>query len=154
MASSSATRTKEDFHEYLFDHFLPRWAKHGQEDNGAFLYILGPDWSPAANPERRTRVQARQTWVFSRAAALGAGDWASKVAERGHDYLLNTLQDKEHGGFHLMVTPDGQPIDRFRRYAQCGIKSKYADGNNFAISTLEDRLEISKRLRFVSCNAR
>ena len=39
-------RTREDFREYLFDYFLPRWHKHGQEQSGAFLYFLNHDWTP------------------------------------------------------------------------------------------------------------
>jgi len=104
-------RTREDFREYLFDYYLPRWQKNGQEESGAFLYFLNHDWSPADNPERRLRVQARQTWVFARAASLGAGDELKHAAVRGFDCLLDHFHDRVHGGFFLMLTPDGEPHD-------------------------------------------
>jgi mannose-6-phosphate isomerase len=105
-------RTREDFREYLFDYFLPRWGEHGQEQSGAFRYFLNHDWTPGDNPERRLRVQARQTWVFARAASLGAHDDAKKAAIAGFDYLLDNFHDRENGGFYLMLTPDGKPLDR------------------------------------------
>ncbi len=104
-------RTREDFREYLFDHYLPRWREHGQDANGAFVYHLNPDWSRAENPERRLRVQARQTYVFAKAAALGAGPEHVHAARLGFDYLLDNFADSEHGGFFLTVTPEGEPLD-------------------------------------------
>ena len=104
-------RTREDFRTYLFDHFLPRWQKHGQDDDGGFVYQLHPDWSRADNPDRRLRVQARQTFVFAKAAALGAGDAHADAARRGFEYMLKRFGDAEQGGFFLTLTADGEPLD-------------------------------------------
>ncbi len=79
---------------------------------GLFLYHLDHEGRPAENPERRLRVQARQIWAFSRAAALGAGPWALEAARSGFDRLLGRFRDPRHGGFWLMTTPGGEPLER------------------------------------------
>jgi len=105
--------TAERIRGYLFGELLPLWRDHGVDRrSGGFLYHLDHDRTPAENPDRRLRVQARQTWVFSRAAALGAGDWAADVARAGFDALVERFHDREHGGFWLMTTPTGEPLDR------------------------------------------
>ncbi|MHC4956661.1 MAG: AGE family epimerase/isomerase [Planctomycetota bacterium] len=104
-------RTREDFREYLFDYFLPRWQKHSQDDDGGFQYLLNQDWSLAENPQRRLRVQARQVWVFTKAAALGGGDALRDAGMLGFEYMLKRFGDAEHGGFFLTLTPDGRPKD-------------------------------------------
>ena len=104
-------RSREDFREYLFDYFLPRWQKHSQDDTGAFQYYLNPDWSRAENPDLRLRVQARQTYVMAKAARLGAGDLFADSAMRGFEFLLKRFGDADHGGFFLKLDPKGEPID-------------------------------------------
>jgi mannose/cellobiose epimerase-like protein (N-acyl-D-glucosamine 2-epimerase family) len=105
--------TAEDLRGYLLTELLPLWRDHGRDrERGGFLYHLDHDRVPAENPERRVRVQARQTWVFSRAAAMAGGAWARDVAARGYDELLERFHDPVHGGFWLMTTPAGEPLDR------------------------------------------
>jgi len=104
-------RSREDFREYLFDYFLPRWQKHAQDDDGAFQYFLNPDWSRGDNPDLRLRVQARQVYVLAKAAALGAGNGLGDAAMLGFEYMLKRFGDSEHGGFFLKLTPEGEPLD-------------------------------------------
>lgn len=105
--------TAESLQRYLFEELLPLWRDHGiDRDTGAFLYHLDHRRVPAANPERRLRIQARQIWVFSCAAALGAGVWARALAEQGFECLLARFHDPLHGGFWLMTSPAGEPLDR------------------------------------------
>lgn len=51
---------------------LPLWATIGVDDRGGFREEIAPDGRPTATPAR-VRVQARQAFVFGRAAARG---WA------------------------------------------------------------------------------
>jgi len=104
-------RTREDFREYLFDHYLPRWQQNSQDESGAFQYYLNPDWTRAENPDLRLRVQARQTFVLAKAASMGAGNGLREAAMRGFEYMLKRFGDAEHGGFFLKLSPDGEPLD-------------------------------------------
>lgn len=106
-------RTREDLRRHLLERLLPLWSERGTDPaTGLFLYHLDREGRPAENPERRLRVQARQTWAFARAAALGAGPWALDTARGGFERLLRYFRDPEHGGFWLMTTPDGEPLER------------------------------------------
>ena len=104
-------RTREDFREYLFDYFLPRWQQRSQDPDGAFQYFLNPDWSRAENPDLRLRVQARQTYVLAKAVTLGAENGLGDAAMLGFEYMLKKFGDAEHGGFFLTLTPEGEPLD-------------------------------------------
>ena len=73
--------------DWLFDQALPLWASAGIDAEGRFVEKLDFDGRPVAHLPRRTRVQARQVYVFAEAAALG---WAEgeAVARRGLDALI------------------------------------------------------------------
>ena len=76
--------------DWLFDQALPRWAAQGVDDRGRFWEQLDFDGRPVRGVKRRTRVQARQVYVFCEATALGFEDGRT-VARAGLEALLATL---------------------------------------------------------------
>jgi mannose-6-phosphate isomerase len=111
MTSLAAARIRVS--NWLFDHALPLWAERGVDANGRFYEQLDFDGRPVAGVRRRTRVQARQVYVFCEAAALGwnAGEG---VARRGLDCLIATcrrddglwVSAMDDGGAVVDATPD------------------------------------------------
>ncbi len=85
---------------------LPLWATLGVDpESGAFREALSCDGIPA-DPFRRTRVQARQTFVFASAAAEGlSGPWQS-IARSGMGFL-RTRALAPDGWFAERVELDG-----------------------------------------------
>ncbi|WP_312146772.1 AGE family epimerase/isomerase [Brevundimonas sp.] len=81
--STTQTRVRD----WLFDQALPLWAKAGLDDEGLFLEKLDFDGRPITGAARRTRVQARQVYVFAEAASLGWTE-GEAVARRGLDVLI------------------------------------------------------------------
>ncbi|MBY9068529.1 AGE family epimerase/isomerase [Hyphomonas sp. WL0036] len=82
---------------------------------GGFVEQLNPDGSPDFAALRRTRVQARQIFSFSRALSLGLVE--PKAARTLiHDGLayLNAHARHPEGGFVHRLTPDGQAEDSCR----------------------------------------
>ena len=73
--------------DWLFRQALPLWADAGIDAEGRFFEKLDFDGRPITGRPRRTRVQARQVYVFCEAAALG---WTQgeAVGRRGLDVLI------------------------------------------------------------------
>ncbi|WP_283843588.1 AGE family epimerase/isomerase [Brevundimonas albigilva] len=89
MTDLSAARTRVA--DWLFDQALPLWAARGADDQGRFWELLDFDGRPAPGARRRTRVQARQVYVFCEAAALGF-EAGRAVARAGLDGLIATCR--------------------------------------------------------------
>jgi mannose/cellobiose epimerase-like protein (N-acyl-D-glucosamine 2-epimerase family) len=78
---------------------LPLWATSGFDDiRGGFHERLHLNGTADIEAARRTRVQARQIYVFSHAAVLGWYPDGARVANRAFEFML----DKCH-------SPDGKP---------------------------------------------
>ena len=73
--SSTQTRARD----WLFRQALPLWAQAGVDADGRFVEKLDFDGRPITGLPRRTRVQARQVYVFAEAAVLG---WAGRRGRR------------------------------------------------------------------------
>ncbi|MBU1377235.1 MAG: AGE family epimerase/isomerase [Alphaproteobacteria bacterium] len=96
---------------WLREAALPLWAGAGVDpDNGGFREAL--TWAGAPHdPRYRTRVQARQAFVYATAAADGiAGPWRA-VAEKAFDRFVGRAR-REDRMFAAVLAPDGTPTDR------------------------------------------
>jgi mannose-6-phosphate isomerase len=95
---------------WLFDRALPLWWRVGADhERGGFHEVIGQD-GLAIDRDRRARVQARQTYVFATAGALGwDGPWRDAV-EHGLSYFL-TRYRRPDGLFRTKVTADGAVVD-------------------------------------------
>jgi mannose/cellobiose epimerase-like protein (N-acyl-D-glucosamine 2-epimerase family) len=94
---------------WLWDHALPLWAERGVDPTGRFHEVLDFDGRPVPGRPRRTRVQARQVYVFAEAASLGWSDGAA-IARRGLDRLIETCRRPD--GLWISTSDDaGRPLD-------------------------------------------
>lgn len=98
------------FGDWLREAALPLWADAGADPtDGHFREAL--TWTGVPHdPRYRTRVQARQGFVYATAADGIEGPWRT-VAERGFERLLRQAQ-RGDGLFAAILDLDGAPTDR------------------------------------------
>lgn len=92
---------------WLFDQALPLWAEQGVDSDGRFHEQLDFSARPTPGARRRTRVQARQIYVFCEAASLG---WETglPIARAGLDGLIATCRRED--GLWVAATDDGGAV--------------------------------------------
>lgn len=96
---------------WLFDACLPFWSAEGWDRaHGGFVEEMTLDGVDAALPYKRMRVAARQIYVFSHAAMLGARDGAPLIA-KGAEWLVDRCWIREKGAFAHRLTRDGAVAD-------------------------------------------
>ena len=116
MTMANASQQQERLKEWFQEAVLPLWARTGYDvNNGGFFEALEFNGDPVRDVLRRVRVQGRQIYVFSRAAALGWHPNAEKLAAKGFDYFLKNAcpEDGRRGCVHLL-TPEGGVADDTR----------------------------------------
>lgn len=94
---------------------LPLWSKTGRDPRGGFLERMHRDGSPDLAAARRTRVQARQIYVYAHAAALGWFPPGLALALDALEFLLARCRapDGKPGYVHLLAA-DGSVQDPLR----------------------------------------
>jgi mannose-6-phosphate isomerase len=91
---------------------LPLWASAGVDETGSFHERLRFDGSPDLASPRRMRVQARQLYVYSEAAARGWWAPARAVADAGFEAFVRDCWAKDgRPGFLHTLGPDRTPLD-------------------------------------------
>ena len=95
---------------WLFEDALPLWWNVGTDHaRGGFFEKLTLDGGPVELP-RRTRVVARQTYVFAQAGRMGwSGPWREAVAH-GLTSLTGPLT-RPDGLFRFSIDEAGVPVD-------------------------------------------
>jgi mannose/cellobiose epimerase-like protein (N-acyl-D-glucosamine 2-epimerase family) len=97
---------------HLVDQLLPLWARRGLDRaRGGYWNRLGPDRTPSPDGFKRLLVHTRQLYAFSRAAELGAGEWAGAAAGHGLEFLAR-FWDARNGGWFATTSDAGEPLDR------------------------------------------
>ncbi len=90
----------------------------GSRVDGGFAW-LDSDGRPVAAEGLQLWINARMTYVFSRAHAAGRPG-ALDLAVHGVHSLLTTFSDADHGGWFTAMTTDGQVVDDTKScYAHC-----------------------------------
>ncbi|WEK57845.1 MAG: AGE family epimerase/isomerase [Candidatus Brevundimonas phytovorans] len=95
--------------DWLFGQALPLWADAGIDAEGRFFEKLDYDGRPITGRPRRTRVQARQVYVFTEAASLGWTE-GEAVARRALDVLIRDYR-RDDGLWVRSVDDAGAVID-------------------------------------------
>lgn len=98
-------------HDWMFNAALPWWAEHGVDRvNGGFVEQVTPDGADAGIAFKRTRVTARQIYVFSHAHMLGFKPGLA-LAGHGVEFLLGKTWNGPAKGFARKLTLDGGALD-------------------------------------------
>jgi mannose/cellobiose epimerase-like protein (N-acyl-D-glucosamine 2-epimerase family) len=97
---------------WLFDEALPFWATSGLDtDFGGPLEALNLQGTGSANITfKRTRVAARQLYVYSQASLLGWSDGRA-VADTMFEHLMSRCWTGMDTGWVKRIAPDGSIID-------------------------------------------
>ena len=111
--------------DWLFGQALPLWSQAGLDRAaGGFVERLTLDHRPDLDAPKRTRVQARQIYVYSHAHMLGwqpaaGGPGALEAAAHGYRFLTRHYWREPTGGFIYSATREGKPVDiRTEAYEQ------------------------------------
>lgn len=98
---------------WLREVLLPFWATEGFDAaNGAFVEKFEPSGLPSGEDYTRVRVQARQIYVFSHAAAAGISNVGLAAAQRAFAFLETHAWDREEGGWFHRLRRSGPVLDR------------------------------------------
>ena len=106
-AETLRAKIRDQLSRELTEHWYPA-AVDGE--HGGFRENFERDWTPGPDPSRVSVYQARLTWTAA-AFALDSPehrDTFAAYARHGVGYLDTKLRDREQGGFHGVVSPDGQ----------------------------------------------
>lgn len=117
-AFSAFKQTRAGLLDWFCNKAMPLWSTAGTDwTHGGFAEKLNDQGLPIEEP-RRTRVVARQIYVFSVAQKLGWQGDTSRWISHGLDFLLHRLKQAD-GTFASSVTPSGQVVNsRFDLYEQ------------------------------------
>ena len=98
---------------WLSDVLLPFWATQGFDaGHGAFVEKFEPSGLPTQEDYTRVRVQARQIYVFSHAAAAEISDVGLAPARRAFAFLEEHAWDRTEGGWFHRLRRSGPVQDR------------------------------------------
>lgn len=105
-----------DLRRWATDIALPLWATVGfDHERGGFHERFHLDGTCDHDAPRRTRVQARQIYVFTHAAALGWYPDGLAVALRAFEFMLERRRAPDGApGYVRVLAPDGTVIDASR----------------------------------------
>ena len=96
----------------MFDAALPWWAANGLDRvNGGYVEQMTMGGADAAVPFKRTRVTARQIYVFSHAHTLGWQGSGIELARHGVNFLTSKTWLGPDKGFARRLTRTGAPLD-------------------------------------------
>ena len=102
---------RDAIHDWTFNVALPWWAANGVDrKHGGYVEQVTPDGRDAGIAFKRTRVTARQIYVYSHAHMLGFNAGLD-VARHGVDYLLSKTWIGGEAGFARRLTREGAMLD-------------------------------------------
>jgi mannose/cellobiose epimerase-like protein (N-acyl-D-glucosamine 2-epimerase family) len=104
--------TRRHAKHWLFEAALPLWWERGADhEGGGFHEKIGQDGRPIGKP-MRVRVQARQTYVYARAGALGwTGPWQAAM-RHGLSFMLSRYA-RPDGLFRSTLDTADESIDLY-----------------------------------------
>jgi len=105
---------------------------------GGFLSSFSSDWQPENSQDKFLVNQTRHIWTLSAAAFFYKDTIYRNMADQGFQFLKNCMRDSVYGGFYMLRSRSGEPVN----YAYRDEKRAY--GLAFAIYALSAYYQISK----------
>jgi cellobiose epimerase len=132
-----AAEVRASLRRELLDAWYPRVV---DRERGGYLSQFDYRWQPTGAQDKMIVTQARHVWTTARAAQFFPGDTVLlPAAAHGFRFLRDAMWDREHGGFHWLVTRDGRPKDD-----GSGRALKQAYGNAFGIYALAAYYDVAR----------
>jgi mannobiose 2-epimerase len=125
--------------ELLRDELTRLWYPRAVDPAGGFHQNFARDWSARPDDERSVVYQARMTWTAAAFAEFSPAHRAAfeGYARHGVAYLDTVIRDREQGGFHWAVGPDGKVSARIGT-------EKHIYGTSFVIYSASKAYEVTK----------
>jgi mannose/cellobiose epimerase-like protein (N-acyl-D-glucosamine 2-epimerase family) len=102
---------------WLLDSALPFWREIGMDNNFSFVDRVSLNAQPLLNHPRRCITQARQIYVFARAALNGWIDDAERTADRAFTRFVQTMFEADGiGGWAFSCDARGGVVDPRRDF--------------------------------------
>ncbi len=102
---------RDAIHDWIFKSALPWWAANGVDRaNGGYVEQVTPDGRDAGIAFKRTRVTARQIYVFSHGHMMGFAP-GLELAKHGVDYLAAKTWLGPEKGFARRLSREGALLD-------------------------------------------
>lgn len=102
---------RDAIHDWIFNIALPWWAAHGVDRaDGGYVEQVTPDGRDVGIAFKRTRVTARQIYVFSHGYMMGFAPGLD-VARHGVDYLVSKTWLGPDKGFARKLSRSGALLD-------------------------------------------
>jgi mannose/cellobiose epimerase-like protein (N-acyl-D-glucosamine 2-epimerase family) len=102
---------RDAIHDWIFSSALPWWAAHGVDRaDGGFVEQVTPDGRDVGIAFKRTRVTARQIYVFSHGYMMGFAPGLD-VARHGVDFLVSKTWLGPDKGFARKLSRSGALLD-------------------------------------------
>ena len=124
-AAEIAAQADRHLRKGVLDAWYPRCI---DEENGGFHQTFAADWTPQPDSNKFLVFQARMTWVAAAVARFAPDlrEEYTKYAMHGLRFLDEKMRDKEFGGPHWVLGPDGEISDDLGT-------EKHAYGTSFGI---------------------
>ena len=102
---------RDAIHRWMFQSALPWWAAHGLDrTHGGYVEQMTMSGHDAAAAFKRTRVTARQIYVFSHGYTLGF-EHGVELARHGVEFLVSKTWNGPDKGFARRLTREGGALD-------------------------------------------
>lgn len=96
---------------WTFDRALPFWIEHGLDrEDGGYVELLDENRQASAD-YKRTRVLARQLYVFSHAAMMGFADGA-QASDHGYEFFIEKAWLGPDDGWARRLSREGEVLDK------------------------------------------
>jgi mannobiose 2-epimerase len=103
----------DEIESNLQKEILDRWFPAAADTKeGGFHENFNLDWTRGSGDNKSIVYQSRLTWTAAQAALRfpEKADMYRALTRRGAACLANRMWDKQNGGFHWTVGPDGSPL--------------------------------------------
>lgn len=100
----------------LEGNLLPFWRERVLDNgSGGFIGEMSTDGSVRADAPHGLILNARLLWTFSALVSELGDERDATLARRAFEVLETHFRDREHGGYHWLVAPDGRPVDSSKK---------------------------------------
>ena len=116
MTACSDERLADGARRELVEHILPFWRQHTVDlQRGGFVAEMSNDLRVNETAAKGLILNARILWTFAAAYRYTQSDHDARLAHHAYAYLLEHFLDRQHGGFHWLLDPQGQPLDSTKK---------------------------------------